>query len=766
MSTINKAAVIGAGVMGSGIAAHLANAGLEVVLLDLDKNFAREAIARQLKAGGFMRADFATRVTPGVISELSLVADADWIIEAVAEKLEIKRDLFQKLDEVRKPGSIVSSNTSTIPLDALTSGLAPRFAADFLITHFFNPPRYMRLLEIVSSDKTRPEALAAIDAFADVRLGKGLVTCKDTPGFIANRIGCYWLAAGLVEALARGVSVDEADAIIGRPFGIPSTGIFGLLDLIGIDLMPHILDSLHRTLPATDPAQAYSFDMPLVQKMIAEGRTGRKRGAGFFRQSLRDGKKVREVLDFETGEYRNPRKPELESLAKGAKDLRALLAHEDRGGGYAFAVMGQTLAYAASLVPEIADLPSEVDDAMRMGYAWGKGPFELIDAIGAKWFAEQLAVRGEKVPAILTQAVKAGGFYRIEEAKRQVLTPTGAYRAMTRPAGVLSLEDLKLASKPVAGNDAASIWDLGDGIACLEFHTKANAFSEELLAGIELALDEVAGGFQALVIGNEGNSFSAGANVQPLLAAAETGDFALIEAFCQRGQALFKRLKFAPFPSVAALFGATLGGGCEVALHCSAIQAHAETNMGLVEASLGLAPGWGGCKELLLRLSGDKSRPRGPAAIALAAFDTIFGSKISNSAYQAQELGLLRASDGVSMNRERLLADAKARALALAPGYQPPEPALLALSGASGRQALLNIVDSAALAGRLKPHDLVVGKTLADVLSGGEGADVTRPLSEDALFALELAAFLDLIKTKATQARIRALLETGKPIRN
>jgi 3-hydroxyacyl-CoA dehydrogenase len=759
MSAINKAAVIGAGVMGSGIAAHLANAGLEVVLLDLDKNFAREAIARQLKAGGFMRADFAGRVTPGAISELSLLADADWIVEAVAEKLEIKRDLFQKLDAVRKPGSIVSSNTSTIPLDALTSGLPPRFAADFLITHFFNPPRYMRLLEIVTSAQTRPDALAAISDFADIRLGKGLVTCKDTPGFIANRIGCYWLAAGLVEALARGVSVEEADAIIGRPFGIPSTGIFGLLDLIGIDLMPHILDSLHKTLPATDPAQAYSFNIPLVQKMIADGRTGRKSGAGFFRQATRDGRKIREVMDFETGDYRKLEKPELQSLAVGAKDLRALLAHGDRGGGYARAVMGQTLAYAAALVPEIADLPCEVDDAMRMGYAWERGPFELIDAVGAGWLAKQLTPRGDKIPPLLKQAVEAGGFYRVDGAKRQVLAPGAGYRPISRAAGVFSLADLKLAGKPVAGNGAASVWDLGDGVACLELHTKMNAFDAELLTGVEIALDETAKGFQALVIGNEGPAFSAGANLRPMLEAAERGDFDFIEAFCHRGQQVFRRLKFAAHPSVAAVAGMALGGGCEIALHCSAIQAHAESAMGLVETNLGVVPGWGGGKELLLRLI------KGPVAPALTAFETIFGAKISGSAYQAKELGFLRPRDSITMNRERLLADAKARALAMVKDYKPPEPALVTLSGRSGRQALRNMIDTAFVAGRLKPHDRVVAEALAGMLCGG-AADPLRPLAEDDLFDLERAAFLELIRTNATRARIRAMLETGKPLRN
>jgi 3-hydroxyacyl-CoA dehydrogenase len=562
-----------------------------------------------------------------------------------------------------------------------------------------------------------------------------------------------------------GVSVEEADALIGKPFGIPGTGIFGLLDLIGVDLMPHVLASLHQALPPDDAVQAYSFDLPLIKTMVAEGRIGRKAGAGFFQQAQRDGRKHREVLDLQSGAYRDLHKPHLPSLGLGAKNPRALLSHEDRGGLYAWAVMGKTLAYAASLVPEIADTPAEVDEAMRLRYAWGRGPFELIDAVGPAWFAEELGKRGEKVPPILAQAAQAGHFYRIAGGKREILAPSVGYRPMHRAAGVLSLADLKLAAKPVAGNVAASIWDLGDGVACLEFHTKMNAFCDELMEGVESALDETAKNFRALVIGNEGPAFSAGANLKPMLDSAERGDFASIEAFCIRGQRAFRRLKFAAFPSVAAVDGLALGGGCEIALHCSAIQAHAESAVGLVETNIGGVPGWGGSKELLLRLIADTSRIRGPVAPALEAFETIFQAKISGSAFQAQELGFLRLTDGVTMNIERLLADAKAKALALAQGYKPPEPALVAFSGPSGRQALRNAIDTAFAAGRLKPHDRVVAEVLARVLTGGD-ADPTRPLPEDVLFDLEREAFMELVRTAPTRARIRAMLETGKPLRN
>ena len=761
MPKIEKAVVIGAGVMGSGIAAHLANAGLSVTLLDLQEATAREAIGRQLKAGGFMHPDFSARVTAGSTEDLSAAAQADWIVEAVAEVPAIKRDLFARLDKVRKKGSIVSSNTSTIPLDVLTEGASEAFAGDFLITHFFNPPRQMRLLEIVASPRTRPEIVHAMELFGEVGLGKGIVHCKDTPGFIANRIGCFWLAVSLDEALKSGATVEEVDAVIGLPLGVPPSGLFGLLDLVGLDLMPHVLDSLHRTLADSDALKAFHYDQPLIKTMIAEKRTGRKAGAGFYRQTKTAKGRLTEVVDLTSGDYRPVQKAKLECLA--TRDPRALMSFDDVGGRLAWAVMSQTLAYSASLAPEIADSAVEVDHAMQNGYGWKLGPFEMIDALGAEWFAGRLSAEGRDIPPFLALAAKEGGFYQTHAGRRDALRPEGGFAPA--PYGELALADLRLAGKPAWENKAAALWDIGDGVACLEFRTKMNAFDADLLDALEAALDLVEKQFKGLVIGNDGPAFSAGANVKAVLAATEAGDEATVEGFVLRGQTLFRRLKFAPFPSVAAVHGMALGGGCEVALHCSAIQAHAECVMGLVEPNLGLVPGWGGTKELLLRLFADKARVRGPAATVLAAFDVIFGAKTSSSAFLARDLGFLRSSDGVTMNRELLLADAKARVLALAEGYKPPEPALLALPGASGREAIRNGIDTALLGGRLLPHDRVVGEALAGILSGGK-TDVLTPIPEDLLYDFEREAFLDLIRTDATRARIRAMLETGKPIRN
>ncbi len=772
MTPINKVVVIGAGIMGAGIAAHLANAGLSVVLLDTAEDGPRrsrraeEALKRQLAAGGFMHPAFAGRVTPGnVEDDLGLVADADWIVEVIAERLEIKRALFARLEAVRKEGSIVSSNTSTLQLKALIEGQPARFARDFLITHFFNPPRHMRLLELVAGPATRPEAVDAIRRFADVALGKSIVACKDRPGFVANRIGCFWIAAALSEAMTLGLTVEEADAVIGRPFGIPATGVFGLLDLVGLDLMPQVWGSLARDLPADDPLRRFDLDPPIVRSMIERGLVGRKADTGFFRTLEQKGAPARQALDLASGEYRDLRPVSLGSLVTAGNDLHALLCHHDRGGRYAWRVMGPTLAYAVGLVPEITDEPSAVDEAMRLGYAWTRGPFELIDALGPAWLAERLAGESEPVPALLREAAAHGSFYRVADGRRESLRPRGEYRPLRRPSGTLSLADLKMAGKPLAGNRSGSLWDLGDDVACLEFHTKANAIDLHLLAMIEAAVTEVGKGFRALVLGNDAATFSAGADLRAVHEAARRGDWAWIEALVGTGQSTFRGLKFAPFPVVAAVSGAALGGGCEVALHCDAIQAHAETALGLVETKVGLVPAWGGCKELLLRLSSDGDRRSGVGSPGLAAFRTISRACISASALDARDLAYLRPGDGLTMNRDRLLADAKAAALRLAEGYRPPEPRLLALPGLAGRQALLDALGEPTAMHRAAPHDRLVGEMLATVLTGGD-ADPAQPLPEDEVCELEREAFLTLLRRGETQARIQHLLETGKPFRN
>jgi 3-hydroxyacyl-CoA dehydrogenase len=775
MAEIRKVGVLGAGVMGAGIAAHITNAGVPVVLLDIvpegaeDRNaLAEDAVRKLLKAdpAAFMHERNAKLITTGNIEDhLGLLADCDWIIEAVIEKLDAKHAIYGKIDAVRKPGSIVSSNTSTIPLAVLCEGMPGGFARDFLITHFFNPPRYMRLLELVAGEKTRADAVQAVRRFADVALGKGVVECKDTPGFIANRIGIYWLQCGVLEAMEAGLTVEEADSVCGRPMGIPKTGVFGLLDLVGLDLMPHVLGSLAGALPETDAFHAVRREPELIGKMIADGYTGRKGKGGFYRLDTSSGKRVKEAIDLETGAYHPAQKPRLDSVeASTDGGLRALMEHGDKGGRYAWRVMARTLSYAAHLAPEIAGDIAAVDEAMRLGFNWKSGPFQLIDQLGPAWFAEKLKTDGLPVPDLL-ETVGAGTFYRTHEGRPQHLTFDGGYADVRRATGVLLLSDVKLRSEPVARNASASLWDIGDGVVCLEFHTKMNALDLGTLAMVGKAVDIVADGYKALVIYNEGSNFSAGANLGLMLFAANLAAWPMIEDMLTQGQDAYKALKYAPFPVVGAPAGMALGGGCEILLHCDAVQAHAEFYVGLVETGVGVVPAWGGCKEMLVRWSASPLRPRGFMPPVIKVFETVGTATVARSAPEARDLLYLGADDGITMNRDRLLADAKARALDLVDGYTPPEPPEISLPGPAARVALTMVLYGLRKLGKATPHDEVVAKALAGVLSG-DGTDVTESLTEDDLLALERRAFMELVRHPATIARIEHMLDTGKPLRN
>jgi 3-hydroxyacyl-CoA dehydrogenase len=766
---IRKVGVIGAGVMGAGIAAHCANAGLPVVLLDIVPGGAAKAIDTMLRAdpAPFMQRSAARLVTPGnLATDLHLLADCDWICEAIVERLDAKRDLYAKLEAVRKPGSIVSSNTSTIPLAALVEGAGAAFAADFLITHFFNPPRYMRLLEIVSGPATRAGAVAAIGEFADRALGKTVIPCKDRPGFIANRIGGLWMQSAINHAFDMGLTIEEADAVMGRPIGVPRTGVFGLLDLVGIDLMPHIAASMKATLPADDAYVLGLREHPLITRLIAEGRTGRKGGKGGFYTRSRDesGNSVRRAIDLGTGEDRPERRATLESVE--TRSLRALAEHPDRGGRYARAVLLDTLAYAASLVPEIADDVASVDAAMRLGYNWRWGPFELIDRIGPAWLAAALREAGRPVPPLLAQ-VGEGSFYRVQDATPQFLGTDGAWRAVPRADGVLLLSDIKLRGKPLARNAGASLWDIGDGVACLEFHTKMNALDPDIMAMIGRAVGMgKKGAFQALVIHNEGENFSVGANIGLALFAANIAAWGEIESMVEAGQKAMRSLREAPFPVVGAPSGMALGGGCEVLLHCDAIQAHAESYIGLVEVGVGLIPGWGGCAAMLRRWAENPRAPKGPMPPVAKAFEMISTAQVAKSAFEAKDMLILRAADGITMNRDRVLADAKARALSLVAGYAPAEPRALRLPGRSGQAGLNLAVQQQVALGRATPHDVVVCDHLAAALTGGAKRDHTEETPEDEVLKLERQAFMALLKTPGTLARVEHMLETGRPLRN
>ena len=774
MEAIRKAAVIGAGVMGAGIAAQFANAGIPVLLLDIvpegasNRNvLAETAIAKMLKTepAPFMSSRAAQWVTAGNIEDhLAQVADCDWIIEAVVERLDAKQALYRQIDAIRRPGTAVSSNTSTIPLRLLVQGLSSDFAQDFFITHFFNPPRYMRLLEIVTDVTTNPQVAEAICHFADHVLGKSIVHCKDSPGFIANRLGVYWLQVGVVEALDIGVSVEEADAIIGKPMGIPRTGVFGLIDLVGLDLMPHINASLTKALPVTDSFHAANRDLPLIKKMIADGFTGRKGKGGFYRLNRIGGGKIKEVIDLVTGVYRPEQKRELLELTE-SNNLRELLSSDSKVGRYAWRVLGQTLAYAARLVPEAADDINAIDEAMRLGYNWRWGPFELIDQLGATWFAERLEQHGLPVPALLRLPKKNQGFYRLQSGCRQYLGIDGIYHDVERPQGVFMLEDVKRISMPVLKNSSAAVWDIGDGVLGFEFTSKGNSLDDQIITLLDQTIILVQEKYKALVIYNEGQNFSVGANLGPAIFAANIAAWSEIEKLVAKGQQTYRALKYAPFPVVSAPAGMVLGGGCELLLHSDAVQAHAESYIGLVECGVGLVPAWGGCKEMLWRWSASGLLPHGPMPAPARVFEIVSTATVSKSAAHAQELLFLRLTDGITMNRYRLLADAKARALKLVANYTPPRPLDLKLPGVAGKLAFTMAADGFLRRGIATAHDMVVSEALAGVLSGG-GTDLVDIVNEDQLFTLERAAFMRLMKTAGTLARIEHVLVTGKPLRN
>jgi len=770
---IHKAAVVGAGVMGASIAAHFSNAGIPVYLLDIVPEnatnrsiIAKTAVEKLLKAepAAFMHKNNALLITPGNIEDhLQWLADADWVIEAVIEAPQIKKTLYQKLEAVCHKDCIISSNTSTLPLALLTADMPDSFKQRFMITHFFNPPRYMRLLELVSGPLTRLDLIAAINRFSDTQLGKACVNCKDTPGFIGNRIGIYWLLCGLHEAIDLGLTVEQADSIMSAPFGIPKTGIFGLLDLVGLDLIPHILKSMKQALAKNDAFHEVSQLPELVKDMIDNGYTGRKGKGGFYRLNQVEGVRLKESINLGTGEYNLSEKPNLEAIQKAKKGgLQALLSCPDLAAFYAWRVLSKTLSYAASLIPEIADDIVAVDTAMRDGYNWKYGPFELIDQIGVGWFVDKLRAENLAVPKLLADKHP---LYNAVSGQLTFADLSGQYRPVHRPDGVLLLSDCKLKKPAILENASASLWDIGDGVACLEFHSKMNTLDMEIMKLTRESLDKVSKDFSALVIHNQGENFSAGANLTLLMQAIHTSDWAAVEQLITEGQQTYKALKYAPFPVVAAPSGLALGGGCEILLHCDAVQAHAELYMGLVEVGVGLIPGWGGCKEYLRRWQAFPKKPGGPIPPIVKAFETIGMAKVSKSAIEAKELLFLAKTDGITMNLNRLLADAKAKALTLAKHYEPPAPCVYPLPGKTAK-VLLNIgIKAFHLLGKATDYDVEVSQKLASVLSGG-ACDITVPLTEDDILALELEAFLALVKQPGTLARLDHMLKTGKPLRN
>ncbi|WP_343651056.1 3-hydroxyacyl-CoA dehydrogenase NAD-binding domain-containing protein [Herbaspirillum sp.] len=763
--SFNNVVVIGAGTMGSGIAAHLANAGMKVLLLDMVSEEGRRsavaeaAIQRQMDAGGFMRPSFSLNVRAGNIADdLNQVASADWIVEAIVEDIDIKKDLYRKIDALRKEGSIVSSNTSTIRLSQLTAGLGDRFAADFFITHFFNPPRHMRLLELVSSEKSNPRSLQTLRHTCDAVLGKTVIECRDMPGFIANRIGNYWMSVAALEAMRCGLTVEEADLVLSEGFGVPKTGVFGLFDLVGINLVPLVWASLMSTLPDIDDHNRFDITKnAFFSQMLRRGLLGRKTGGGFYRQRGKGTERTREALDLSSGEYRIGRRPVLAALAEHGKNLRKICQHDSPAGRYAWSVLKNLINYAASVTPEVTDDIVSVDVAMKLGYNWNVGPFELADLVGSEWIVSRMESEGEVIPYLLRAAAEGGGFY--PQAGNQIRTSEG--KAVPRPitAGILLLNNVKRGKLRVDGNASASLWDLGEGVLGVEVHTKMNACDGLVMEAIERALVLSEQEFNAIVVGNDhARAFSAGANLAFFVEKMEQGDWHALEQFVSLGQETFSALSYSKVPVVAAGFGLALGGGCELMVHCDEAVVHAELNAGFPELNVGIVPGWGGCKQMILRSGDDQDA-------LLSAFKTLVTAKISSSAFEAKDLGILAKTDQIVMNRDRLLARAVARAKEMVTsGYRSSEKQSIRLGGDQSKHAMLHFVAPLLEGGYLSENDWAVVTELASIFSGGQTD--SKLVSQEEISLLERAAFMRLVRRHATLDRMKHMLATGKALKN
>ena len=769
MSPIRSVAVLGAGTMGAQIAAHIANAGVPVLLLDLTADAARQGIerARRLKPDPAFTADTWALVTAGGFdTDLARVAECDWIIEAVVEQIEIKQALLARVDEARRPGSAVTSNTSGISIAALAQARSDDFRRHWFGTHFFNPPRHLHLLEVIPAAETEHAVVSRISRFCDVQLGKGVIVAKDSPGFIGNHVGLYGLARMLERVSAGLCTIEEADAITGQAIGRPKSATFRTMDLAGLDIVSHVVADFQRRLP--DPhAQRVFVLPPFVQTLVERGAIGEKAGRGFYRRSRRpDGSSEIEVLDIGTLEYRALRTPRLATLdaARAIEDVsvrvRTLFNGRDAVGAFLRATLAPTLVYAARITGGIADSIDDVDRAMRWGFGWELGPYELMDAIGVR---EVVDAAAEADPDVL-----AGGV----PGPMQTLLDSGRnrFRDGLVPPAAPDLQILRSArdrSAVIATNPGASLVDLGDGAIAVEFHSKMNALGADAMAMLQRGVAEAEAHFAALVVGNDAPNFSAGANLMLLLLEAQEENWDEIDLMIRTFQHTTMALRHAAVPVVMAPAGLALGGGAEITLHGHRVQAAAESYIGLVEAGVGLIPAGGGTKEMLARAV--EAAPPGVDRLPYVqrAFETIAFGKVSTSAADARRLGFLSPADGVTMNRERLMADAKAAALAAAHrGYQATLPRqCIAVGGDTVYAPLALGVHLAWRAGRISDHDAVIGRALATIMAGGRGPHATT-VSDAHLLDLEREAFLRLLSEPKTQARIHHMLTTGKALRN
>ena len=738
---IKKVVVIGSGTMGSGIAAHLCNANVPVTLLDLTTEISEKARDRILKSKPPLLLDKSqiNNIQVGNIEDnFDVVKEADWVVEAVVERIDIKHNIYEKIFKDRKEGAIVSSNTSSIPIQVLSEKLTAEEKKDFCITHFFNPVRYMGLLEIVKNENNDLAKINALKKFCEIELGKGAIVCNDTPGFLGNRIGVFAMQVAMTEAFKMKLSIEEADAIFGRPMGIPKTGVFGLYDLIGIDLMADVLKSFIKELSENDPFQEVAKEIPLVKKLIETGYTGRKGKGGFYRMNKTGATKVMEAINLETGEYSTSQKI---NVGSDKVDLKSLIAREDKFGEYAWSVISKIIKYSSSLVPGITKDFNDIDEAMRLGFNWAKGPFEMLEEIGVENFFNKIdEFDGNEFLENLSKS-KNQDFYGSRQKYTEIET----------------LGKVKKKAISVDGNSSAQVYRFND-YNIVEFTTKANALDYDSMDALKKATDK------PLIIINESMQFSAGVNLTYTMDFANKGDFKSIEKFIKYFQETCKHLKYSEHPVISAPSGLTLGGGFEVMVQSNFVASHTNIVVGLVETIVGLIPAGGGCKEMLARWLDTDEAKNDPHYAPLKVFDIIGYGKTATSPVEAEPMKYLKPEDKKIMNRNSLLEVSK-EILDNNKDFKAPSETEFNLPGKTVLPEMNKILDKLYNDKVILDHGLKVAQELAHVLSGGD-TSIDKTLSEDDLFKLELDAFMRLIETKETQDRIKHTLATGKPLVN
>ncbi|HEX8822253.1 MAG TPA: 3-hydroxyacyl-CoA dehydrogenase/enoyl-CoA hydratase family protein [Archangium sp.] len=792
---IRKVAVLGAGVMGSGIAAHLANSGVRALLLDIvppkagpgedtaskafRNKFALGALAnmRKQKPSPIMSEQVFTGIEVGNFEDdLARLAECDWVIEVVKEDMAVKQALFAKVEQHARKDAIVSSNTSGLSIKGMLEGRGAEFRKRFLVTHFFNPVRYMKLLELVAGPETDAEVVKSIHRFGEEVLGKGIVYGKDTTNFIANRVGTYGMMRTISEMQKAELSIEEVDKIFGPAMGRPKSAVFRTADIVGLDTFSHVAKNCYDTLTQDEEREVFAIP-DFLQKMVAKGMLGDKSGGGFYKKDKSAGGKDILALDLKTLEYRPQAKVRYESLgaAKDVENVRervvTVMNGQDKAGKFAERITLDVLAYASRRIPEIADDVVNIDRGMRWGFAWDLGPFETWDAYGVKKGLERMKELGLKPAAWVEQMLASGrtSFYGVENGKDTYWDiPSKSVKVVPENVRTSRVEYLKRGNKKITGNESATLWDMGDGVTLLEFHSKMNSIDDNIIAMMNTALDETEKNFRGLVVGNDGANFSAGANIMALLMAAKSDEFEAIRKMAAGFQAANQRMRYSPVPVVTAPFNLTLGGGAESAMGGNAIQASAELYMGLVEVGVGLIPGGGGTMQLLRNVYGAYAADKDfdPFPFIKKVFLSIGTAKVATSAEEARELGFLSANDGISANRDFLLSDAKQRVLGMAnSGFRAPRPTRFRLPGPSGFATIDMMLYDMELNGQVSAHDRKIAQKLARVLTGGDTSSSVL-VTEERLLELELEAFLSLCGEEKTQDRLMFMLEKGKPLRN